>query len=88
MFPLPHAERVRLSTDRGEAWVVLPQGDLVLMSGTDSLLTGGFAPLRVRLRRLPPIHQTTFRAVLEHLRRVQARSAVNKMDAKVRKICH
>jgi hypothetical protein len=32
---------------------------------------------------LPPIHQTTFRGIIEHLGRVNSRSVVNKMDAKV-----
>jgi hypothetical protein len=42
-----------------------------------------FSALRGRLRRLPPIHQTTFRALIEHLGRVNSHSTQNKMDAKV-----
>ena len=37
------------------------------------------------MRRLPPIHQTTFRALIEHLGRVNSHSSKNKMDAKVSK---
>lgn len=43
-----------------------------------------FSALRGRLRRLPHIHQTTFRALIEHLGRVQSHAGQNKMDAKVR----
>lgn len=43
-----------------------------------------FSALRGRLRRLPPIHQTTFRALIEHLGRVNSHVGQNKMDAKVR----
>jgi hypothetical protein len=42
-----------------------------------------FSALRGRLRRLPPIHQTTFRALIEHLGRVNSHSTQNKMDARV-----
>jgi len=31
---------------------------------------------------MPPIHQTTFQTIIEHLGRVQSRKAQNKMDAK------
>lgn len=40
-----------------------------------------FSMLRGRLRRLPPIHQTTFQAVIEHLNRIGTNSAENKMNA-------
>lgn len=45
-------------------------------------MESSFAPLRGRLRRLPPIHQTTFQAIIEHLARVSSRAKDNKMDAK------
>nr|XP_019009767.1 uncharacterized protein I206_05327 [Kwoniella pini CBS 10737]OCF48548.1 hypothetical protein I206_05327 [Kwoniella pini CBS 10737] len=48
----------------------------------ESHIESNFSSLRGRLRRLPPIHQTTFQAIIEHLGRVHQRSAVNKMDAK------
>ena len=38
--------------------------------------------LRSKIRRLPPVHQATLKAILEHLARVVARSDKNKMDAK------
>ncbi|KAL1406017.1 hypothetical protein Q8F55_007700 [Vanrija albida] len=45
-------------------------------------IANDFTSLRGRLRRLPPIHQTTVRAIIEHLSRIAARSATNKMGAK------
>jgi RhoGAP domain len=38
--------------------------------------------LRSKIRRLPPVHQATLKAIVEHLTRVAARSDKNKMDAK------
>ena len=34
------------------------------------------------MRRLPPVHQATLKAIIEHLARVSARSEKNKMDPK------
>lgn len=34
------------------------------------------------MRRLPPVHQATLKAILEHLARVAARAEKNKMDVK------
>lgn len=45
-------------------------------------IQNGFSTLRSRLRRLPPIHQTTFQAIIEHLHRIAINSGKNKMDAK------
>ncbi|WRT68976.1 uncharacterized protein IL334_005958 [Kwoniella shivajii] len=45
-------------------------------------IESNFSSLRSRLRRLPPIHQTAFQAMIEHLGRVNQNSATNKMDAK------
>ncbi|KAJ9124055.1 hypothetical protein QFC22_000848 [Naganishia vaughanmartiniae] len=41
-----------------------------------------FSAVRAKLVKLPPIHQNTFRAILEHLSRVAAHADKNKMDAK------
>ncbi|KAF7322697.1 Glucosamine 6-phosphate N-acetyltransferase [Mycena chlorophos] len=41
-----------------------------------------FMLLRSKIRRLPPVHQATLKVLLEHLARVVAKSAENKMDAK------
>lgn len=34
------------------------------------------------MRRLPPVHQATLKALIEHLARIVARNEKNKMDAK------
>lgn len=34
------------------------------------------------MRRLPPVHLVTLKALVEHLARVAAKSATNKMDVK------
>ncbi|KAF8656378.1 hypothetical protein AX16_002565 [Volvariella volvacea WC 439] len=41
-----------------------------------------FAVLRSKIKRLPPVHQATLKAIVEHLSRVVAFSERNKMDAK------
>lgn len=41
-----------------------------------------FMLLRSKIRRLPPVHQATLKAIIEHLARVISRSSKNKMDAK------
>jgi hypothetical protein len=38
--------------------------------------------LRSKMRRLPPVHQATLKAIVEHLARVVSFSERNKMDAK------
>ncbi|KAJ7770818.1 hypothetical protein DFH07DRAFT_255860 [Mycena maculata] len=44
--------------------------------------SNNFMLLRSKIRRLPPVHQATLKAILEHLARVVAFSEKNKMDAK------
>lgn len=41
-----------------------------------------FVLLRSKIRRLPPVHQATLKALIEHLNRVAAHSDKNKMDPK------
>lgn len=75
---------VRLRPCQPARYIVeLPQGEVIGINQAESNISNNFATLRARLRRLPPIHQTTFQAIIEHLGRVQSRSASNKMDAKV-----
>lgn len=38
--------------------------------------------LRSKIRRLPPVHQATLKALIEHLARVAANCEKNKMDPK------
>ncbi|KAG6885717.1 hypothetical protein C0993_010890 [Termitomyces sp. T159_Od127] len=45
-------------------------------------IASNFMLLRSKIRRLPSVHQSTLRALLEHLSRVAASSERNKMDPK------
>lgn len=49
---------------------------------TDEHIKNGFPLLKSKIRRLPPVHQVTLKAILEHLARVASNSAVNKMDVR------
>ncbi|CUA72376.1 Rho GTPase-activating protein gacY [Rhizoctonia solani] len=51
-------------------------------AGRSEHIKNGFMMLRGKLRRLPGVHQSTMRIVIEHLARVAARSQKNKMDAR------
>lgn len=44
--------------------------------------SNNFVLLRSKIRRLPPVHQATLKALIEHLNRVAAHSDRNKMDPK------
>ncbi|KAF9523586.1 hypothetical protein CPB83DRAFT_862570 [Crepidotus variabilis] len=48
----------------------------------DEHICNNFALLRSKIRRLPPVHQATLKALIEHLARVAEKSEKNKMDAK------
>ncbi|RPD58368.1 RhoGAP-domain-containing protein [Lentinus tigrinus ALCF2SS1-6] len=50
--------------------------------GIDEHIANNFALLRSKIRRLPPIHQATLKALVEHLARIAAHSDKNKMDPK------
>lgn len=45
-------------------------------------MQNNFLFLRGKMRRLPPVHLATLRAVVEHLARIAANCEKNKMDAK------
>ncbi|CAO1625261.1 unnamed protein product [Parajaminaea phylloscopi] len=53
-----------------------------LTHSLEDQLANGFAALKGRIRRLPPIHQVTLRSIVEHLAKVAAHSSTNKMTAK------
>ena len=53
---------------------------------SETHIASKFSALKGKLRKMAPIHQTTFQALVEHLKRVAANSAENKMDAKVSSI--
>jgi hypothetical protein len=48
----------------------------------DEQFQNGFATLKGRIRRLPPINQVTLKTIVEHLAVIAANSAVNLMTAK------
>jgi hypothetical protein len=48
----------------------------------DEHRSNNFVLLRAKMRRLPPVHFATLKALVEHLARVAAHSDKNKMDAK------
>ncbi|EJD04273.1 uncharacterized protein FOMMEDRAFT_146262 [Fomitiporia mediterranea MF3/22] len=50
--------------------------------GLEEHVQNNFLFLRGKLRRLPAVHQATFKALIEHLARVAANSERNKMDPK------
>ncbi|WVO15309.1 hypothetical protein L204_102965 [Cryptococcus depauperatus] len=58
------------------------QADRVNYTNDQDDINIKFKALRKRLAQLPPIHQTTFQAIIEHLGRVHAQSEVNRMGAK------
>jgi hypothetical protein len=49
---------------------------------TDDHRANGFALLKAKLRRLPPVHYAVLKAIVEHLARVAAHAGKNKMDVK------
>ncbi len=55
---------------------------LVSSNHLDEHVANNFATLRSKIRRLPPIHQATLKALVEHLSRVASHSDKNKMDPK------
>jgi hypothetical protein len=48
----------------------------------DEHIANNFMLLRSKMRRLPPVHQATLKAIFEHLARIASRSDKNKMDPK------
>lgn len=49
---------------------------------SDEHIANNFMLLRAKMRRLPPVHQATLKAIIEHLARIASRSDKNKMDPK------
>ncbi|KAF8912956.1 hypothetical protein CPB84DRAFT_1820455 [Gymnopilus junonius] len=48
----------------------------------DEQIASDFVLIRSKLRRLPHVHQSTLKSIIEHLARVASRSSKNKMDPK------
>ena len=81
LFRFSLEDRVKHSEDRGRS--VFPYKILkLILYDVDQHISSNFAILRAKIRRLPPINQATLKALVEHLARIVANSANNKMDAK------
>lgn len=64
---------------QGPDWM---DNSLKATSTTGEHVQNNFLFLRGKMRRLPPVHQTTLKAIVEHLARVAANCEKNKMDPK------
>lgn len=53
-----------------------------LRTVSEGHISNNFRLLRSKMRRLPPVHQATLKAIVEHLAKVASHSEKNKMDAK------
>lgn len=53
-----------------------------LKKASDEHISNDFQLLRSKIRRLPPVHQATLKAIVEHLARIASYSEKNKMDPK------
>lgn len=87
LFRLPLADRLQHTEHRG----LYPPSTHSWMNSRTNLggdfhveehLKNRFPLLKSKIRRLPPVHQATLKAVLEHLARVASRCAINKMDVR------
>lgn len=89
IFYFPLADRIRYTENRGKCnsccldLAVADFGRLLCSAKSESHISSNFSAIRARLSRMPPIHQSTLRVIVEHLSRVAAHSTQNKMDAKV-----
>jgi hypothetical protein len=90
IFYFPLADRIRYTENRGKCnscrldLAVTDFGRVLYSAKSESHISSNFSAIRARLSRMPPIHQSTLRVIVEHLSRVAAHSTQNKMDAKVR----
>jgi hypothetical protein len=81
VFRYPLQERLQHTEDRGEIKLdrLCIQTDISILADHQS---NNFVLLRSKMRRLPPVHQATLKAILDHLARIAAHSEKNKMDVK------
>lgn len=81
VFKFTLADRIQHTEDRGEKIIIIPVA-IILIPAIEEHLSNDFMLLRSKIRRLPPVHQATLKAIIEHLARVAAKSEKNKMDPK------
>ena len=85
VFKFPLQDRIQHTEDIGMApfaYAAAGNQHCILIYDVDEHVANEFSVLRSKIRRLPPIHQATLRALVEHLARVAANSDKNKMDPK------
>lgn len=80
VFRFPLQDRIQHTEDRGNC--IESQCRYYLPTRSDEQIASNFVLIRSKIRRLPPVHQSTLKAIIEHLARVAAKSNKNKMDAK------
>jgi len=82
VFRFPLQERLQHTEDLGEnstfVFALINSKIFIIVAEHKA---NNFMLLRSKMRRLPPVHQATLKAILEHLARVVAFSEKNKMDA-------
>ena len=82
VFRFSLQDRIQHSEDRGTSFL----HNCVIICHTyweiEEHLANNFMLLRSKIRRLPPVHQATLKAIIEHLSRVISKNSKNKMDAK------
>ena len=83
VFKFPLQERMQHTEDIGAALIVVDALKCTASDDdVDDHVANNFSVLRSKIRRLPPVHQATLRALVEHLARIASHSDKNKMDAK------
>jgi len=83
LFKFPLEDRIQHTVDFGRNIYTSgrrPTPDLCFI--TEKHFASDFQLVRAKIRRLPPIHRYTLKAVLLHLNRVASRREKNKMDTR------
>ena len=82
LFRFPLQDRIQHTADIGESCGLWNNRSFQTKLYIAEHTSNGFVLLRAKMRRLPPIHRATLKALVEHLSRVAAKCDKNKMDAK------
>ena len=72
--------RGKVGINNNVAVAVVPMASRPLCE--EDHISTNFRLLRSKMRRLPPVHQATLKAIVEHLAKIASHSDKNKMDAK------
>ena len=83
VFKFPLQDRIQHTEGIGQSHSVFRARRMIPhVAVSDEHVASNFAFLRSKIRRLPAIHQSTLKALVEHLARVASHSDKNKMDPK------